>query len=274
MDTVLSLPPAAALGSGPMRPVGDITRGTTAPNRLRRVDRWMVRRLAPVLRSDPAPLVVDLGFGALPLTTAETHGRVRSVVPRARVVGLEIDPDRVAAAQPWATDGLEFARGGFELAGLTGITALRAFNVLRQYPEEAVPGAWAQLQAGLAPDGLLLEGTSNEVGRRAVWVTLDRSGPLSLTFSWAMAQVDPPSAIAERLPKVLIHHNVPGQPVHSLLRDLDAAWNAHAHLATWGRRQRFAAAARAVAADWPVLDARHGPRRGELTVAWQAVAPA
>ena len=87
------------------------------------------------------------------------------------------------------------------------------------------------LRAGLAPEGLMLEGTSNEVGRRAVWVTLDRQGPLTLTFSWAMAQVDPPSAIAERLPKVLIHHNVPGQPVHALLTDLDAAWHTHAHLA-------------------------------------------
>ncbi|SNC73643.1 hypothetical protein SAMN05445756_2070 [Kytococcus aerolatus] len=257
-----------------MRPVGDITRGTTAPNRLRRVDRWMVRRLGSVLRATPEPLVVDLGFGALPLTTAETFDRVRAVAPGARVLGLEIDPERVAAAQSWARPGLSFARGGFELAGLTGrITALRAFNVLRQYPEEAVPEAWAQLRAGLTADGLLLEGTSNEIGQRAVWVTLDRNGPLTLTLSWAMAQVDPPSAIAERLPKVLIHHNVPGQPVHALLQELDMAWHTHAHLATWGRRQRFAAAGRTLAARWPVVDARHGPRRGELTVPWETVAP-
>lgn len=257
-----------------MRPVGDITRGTTAANRLRRVDRWMVRRLGATLRATPEPLVVDLGFGALPLTTAETFHRVRRVAPTARVVGLEIDAARVAAAVPWARAGLEFRRGGFELAGLTGrATAIRAFNVLRQYPEEAVPGAWELLRAGLAPGGLLLEGTSNEVGRRAVWVTLDRSGPLTLTFAWAMAEVDPPSAIAERLPKVLIHHNVPGQPVHTLLEDLDAAWHTHAHLATWGRRQRFVAAVHTLAARWPVVSARTEARRGELTVPWEAVAP-
>ncbi|WP_374928042.1 class I SAM-dependent methyltransferase [Kytococcus sedentarius] len=257
-----------------MRPVGDITRGTTAANRLRRVDRWLVRRQGAVLRSTAEPLVVDLGFGALPLTTVETFTRVRAVAPRARVIGLEIDAERVAAAAPWATEGLEFRRGGFELAGLTGqATAVRAFNVLRQYPQEAVPGAWELLRAGLAPDGVVVEGTSNEMGRRAVWVTLDRRGPQTLTFSWAMAEVDPPSAIAERLPKVLIHHNVPGQPVHALLGELDAAWHTHAHLATWGRRQRFVAAVHALAAHWPVVGARVEARRGELTVPWEAVAP-
>ena len=88
-----------------------------------------------------------------------------------------------------------------------------------------------------------------------------------------MAEVDPPSAIAERLPKVLIHHNVPGQPVHTLLEDLDAAWHTHAHLATWGRRQRFVAAVHTLAARWPVVSARTEARRGAPTVPWEAVAP-
>ena len=37
-------------------------------------------------------------------------------------------------------DGVEFALGGFELAGRRPVL-VRAFNVLRQYPVEAVPDA-------------------------------------------------------------------------------------------------------------------------------------
>jgi hypothetical protein len=83
-----------------------------------------------------------------------------------------------------------------------------------------------------------------------------------------------PSAVAARLPKALIHHNVAGQPVHELLASLDAAWHRRAALSTFSPRQRFAAAAAAVRADgWPILDGPSRWRRGELTVKWDAVRP-
>ena len=50
-------------------PVGQITRGTTGTNRLRRVDRWIARH--PALRRAADPLVVDLGFGASAVTALE-----------------------------------------------------------------------------------------------------------------------------------------------------------------------------------------------------------
>lgn len=81
-----------------MRPDGDITRGTTNPERLRRVDRWITQAQRAVLRSQARPLIVDLGFGASPVTTLELYRRVRAVTPEAEVTGLEIDPERVAAA--------------------------------------------------------------------------------------------------------------------------------------------------------------------------------
>ena len=34
----------------------------------------------------------------------------------------------------------------------------------------------------LAPGGLLVEGTCDELGRRACWVALDQSGPLTITL--------------------------------------------------------------------------------------------
>jgi trehalose 6-phosphate synthase len=39
-----------------------------------------------------------------------------------------------------------------------------------------------------------------------------------------LADLSRPSDIAERLPKVLIHRNVPGEPVHAYLAALDDAW--------------------------------------------------
>lgn len=188
------------------RPVGTVTRGTTNPNRLRRVDRWLAGPQAGRLRGG-APVVVDLGYGAYPVTSLEMLQRLRPVNPQVRLLGIEIDPERVAAAQHLANDDVVFVRGGFELPRPTGWpapTIVRAFNVLRQYDEAEVPAAWDLLCRGLGPDGLLVDGTCDEVGRRCTWVALDRSGPLSLTISLKLDAIKRPSDVAERLPKALI----------------------------------------------------------------------
>lgn len=93
---------------------------------------------------------------------------------------------------------------------------MRAFTVLRQYPEEAV-GPWTLLQEGLAPGGLLVEGTCDELGHRCAWVLLDAAEPRTLTLAWDPFTVARSSDLAERLPKALIHRNVPGERVHALL---------------------------------------------------------
>ena len=54
---------------------------------------------------------------------------------------------------------------------------VRAFNVLRQYDESEVADAWATVRERLAPDGLLVDGTCDELGRRSAWVAVDRVGP-------------------------------------------------------------------------------------------------
>lgn len=222
---------------------------------------------APLLRSAAHPLVVDLGYGATPVTAVELHQRLRAVRPDLEVVGLEIDPERVAAAQHAATDGLSFRRGGFELAGLRPLV-VRALNVLRQYDETAAAEAWTTLLAGLQPGGVLLEGTCDELGRRAAWVTLTPDGPQSLTLAAHLQTLDRPGDLAERLPKALIHHNVPGTRVHALLTALDEAWDRSAPYAAFGNRQRWRATCDALA--WEQV----GPRRdGEVTVPWSSVAP-
>ncbi|WP_199254036.1 methyltransferase domain-containing protein [Mycolicibacterium mengxianglii] len=258
------------------KPLGAITRGTTGRNRLRRSDRWLVHSPAVrhALESAADPLVVDLGYGALPVTTLELAGRLRALRPDIRVVGLEIDPERVRVATRFATTAsVEFRLGGFELAGLHPVL-IRAFNVLRQYPVEEVPAAWSTMQAGLAPGGLIIDGTCDELGRRCCWVLLDGDGPVSLTLACDPHSIDRPSDLAERLPKVLIHHNVPGQPVHALLEAADRAWAAAAGHGVFGPRVRWRAMLNALRDNGiPVEQQRRRLRDAVLTVPWTLVAP-
>ncbi|SHN45653.1 SAM-dependent methyltransferase [Cryptosporangium aurantiacum] len=260
------------LAAGRARALGLPTRGTTNPNRLRRMDRWLVDTQASVLRG--SPLVVDLGYGASPVTTVELYTRLRARFPAVSVVGLELDAERVAAAADAADPpGLTFRRGGFELAGLRP-TVVRAANVLRQYEEAAAAEAWRTVCAGLASDGLFLDGTCDELGRIGGWVALGPEGPRTLTFAVRVASLDRPSTLAERLPKALIHRNVPGERVHALLAAFDAAWDAAAPMAPFGPRQRWVDAVGRLADDgWPVLGSRRRWRLGELTLPWEAVAP-
>jgi len=76
------------------RPVGTVTRGTTNPNRLRRMDRWISATHGAELRRAVEPVAVDLGYGAAPWTAVELLARLRTVAPHARVVGVEIEPRR------------------------------------------------------------------------------------------------------------------------------------------------------------------------------------
>ena len=258
------------------RPLGTVTRGTTNPNRLRRVDRWLAGPQAARLRRADDPVVVDLGYGASGVTALELRDRLRAVRADVEVVGIEIDPARVAAAQPLAGPGLVFVRGGFEVPvpGGRRPVLVRAFNVLRQYGEHEVGAAWAAMTARLAPGGLVVEGTCDEIGRRAAWVALEAAGPVSLTLSLRLAGLERPSDVAERLPKALIHRNVPGERVHAFLAALDDAWARQTPLAALGARQRWSASVAALRdGGWPVLDRAARWRLGEVTVAWDAVSP-
>lgn len=250
-------------------PVGEITRGTTGINRLRRSDRWLVHHPDVCTALAGGGQVVDLGYGARPSTTLELAARLRAVHPGLAVTGLEIDPSRVVDA----VDGVEFALGGFELAGLRPVL-VRAANVLRQYAEDEVGPAWAMVCSRLAPGGLFLEGTCDELGRRCAWVLLDAAGPRTLTLAWDPFDVSRPSEVAPRLPKALIHRNVPGERVHALLAAADRAWDVAAPQAVFGPRVRWRAARALLAAEGvPVLDAPRRVRDNVLTVPWAHVAP-
>jgi hypothetical protein len=238
------------------------------------MDRWIATAHGAALRRSDDPLAVDLGYGAAPWTAVELLARLRRVRPDARVVGVEIDPARVAAARPHEGEGLTFVRGGFEVPVPGRPALIRAANVLRQYGEDEVAGVWDLLRARLAPDGLLVEGTCDEIGRRHVWVAIGPEGPRTVTFATRLGSLDRPSDLAERLPKALIHRNVPGEPVHSFLTAFDRAWASAAPLSALGARQRWIRAVRDLReAGWPVTDGPARWRQGEVTVAWTALAP-
>lgn len=272
--------------------VGQPTRGTTGTNRLRRNDRHL--QTLAVLRRTPDPLVVDLGYGASGVTAFELWTRLAAVRPDVEVVGVEIDPARVeraraeleavrSGATPFDPAArVSFAVGGFEAPTPQGRrpAIVRAMNVLRQYDETAVREAWSLTASRLQTGGVLVEGTCDELGRIASWIDIDHAGePQRLTFSIRTAgigtQAAPaPSVLATRLPKALIHRNVPGEPVHDVLRALDTAWERAAAHQPFGARQRWIAAVEALrAAGWPVLDDARRWRLGELGLPWRALAP-
>jgi len=254
------------------RPVGRITRGTTNVNRLRRIDRWIAAQ--PVLRRADDPVVVDLGYGASATTTLELRDRLAAVRPDVRVVGIEIDPERVSIASAATRDGVEFRLGGFEVPVPGRVTVIRALNVLRQYDESEVAAAWATMCARLQPGGLLVEGTCDEIGRVASWVGLSPVGPETFTISLRLAGLEAPSIVAERLPKTLIHRNVAGERIHDLLLALDRLWATHAPLGVYGPTQRWMALVASLReAGWPVLGTRARWKLGELTLPWESVAP-
>ena len=222
-------------------------------------------------------VVVDLGYGALPITAIELRERLLKVNPTIRVVGVEIEKDRVARGLEVAEPGLDFLLGGFETPLPTGVEkahVIRAFNVLRQYHERDVKPAWDLMVSRLSENGVLVEGTCNEIGRVSSWVTVAKTGPMLFTISLHLGSLEQPSIVAERLPKALIHHNVPGERIHDYLKALDQAWASHAPLGTFGALQRWLAVCESMTASgWPIVLSRKRWRLGEITVDWSAVNP-
>lgn len=241
------------------KPEGHPTRGKTASNRLRRVDNFLLQYDPSLLaRTDglfAASLFVDLGYGAEARTTLESARRFRAVNPSLRILGVEIDPQRVAAALPFADERTFFRLGGFNLPLLPGETVrlIRAFNVLRQYEEEDVLPAYARLAERVLPGGLMIEGTSTSFGQlwAANLVRKTETGAWSreaLVFSTNFRLGFEVAEFQTILPKNFIHRVVPGEPIHDFFEAWKRAAAETAAAKTYGLRQWFIAAAERVAA--------------------------
>src|SRR5258706_15783324 len=212
------------------KPEGQPTRGKTASNRLPRVDNFILLYEPSLLtRTDELffdSMFVDLGYGFDARTTLESAERFRRVNPNLKILGVEIDKERVAAALPFADDKTFFRLGGFILPmkGDEQVRLIRAFNVLRQYEERDFAPAYERLAQYVLPSGLMIEGTANPFG--SIWCanvvrrTLESDGLLSMTdwriealvFSTNFRIGFDVEEFQTILPKNLIHHIIKGEP--------------------------------------------------------------
>lgn len=223
------------------RLLGQPTRGKTAPNRLRKTDTFVAVAYPEFIRHTTG-LYVDLGYGFYPITSVETLRRLRQLNPSLQVLGVEIDPERVAGAQAFAEPGLSFRLGGFNLPLKPGERAsiIRAFNVLRQYDEAAVAAALETLSGSLTPGGLVIEGTSDPLGRLLTFnLSEKRSGGLERTaivLAPTLRADFQPRQFQAVLPKSFIHHAEPGGAIDRFFADWTAAWQHARRLAAEPRR--------------------------------------
>jgi len=240
------------------KPEGQPTRGKTASNRLRRVDNFiLLHEPSVLLRNDGLfadSMFVDLGYGFDPRTTLESAFRFRRLNPDLKILGVEIDSERVEAALPFADDKTFFRLGGFNLPLKEGerVRLIRAFNVLRQYEETGFAPAYERLSRYVIPGGLMIEGTSNPYG--SLWAANlarkmdDGSWKMeALIFSTNFRRGFEAEEFQTILPKNLIHRVVQNEPVYDFFEAWKQAAKATSAMKTYGEKQWFTAAAKSLA---------------------------
>jgi hypothetical protein len=265
------------------KPEGHPTRGKTASNRLRRVDNFILLCEPSLLsRTDgwfADSIFVDLGYGFDARTTLESASRFRRVNPNLKILGVEINRERVEAALPFADHNTFFRLGGFNLPLMEGerIRLIRAFNVLRQYEERDVPAAYERLAQYVVPGGLMVEGTSNPFG--GIWcANLARKnetgawGFEALVFSTNFRTGFDVEEFQTVLPKNLIHRVVSGEPIHDFFETWKQSARETSAMKTYGPRQWFTAAGESLArGGWKVNVGRKFLSKGYLV--WERCKP-
>jgi hypothetical protein len=267
--------------------IGQITRGKTARNRLRRVDIFLSLYASELIRKQyPAgrmSWLVDLGYGAEPYTALESAYHLRKQNPNLPILGIEIDAERVAAGLPWQDEITQFRLGGFNvpLQRNESIRILRAFNVLRQYEEHQVLAAWQSMSLKMENGGLIIEGTSDPYGKRWVANVLrvkeNGQGDRQLVWEGLLFSTNfhdgfSPDMFQPVLPKNLIHRMLPEEEIYQFFEHWKYAANQQSAMLTYGTRQWFAAAARTLAdSGYPILTRKKFLRQGFLL--WQINRP-
>jgi hypothetical protein len=264
------------------KPEGQPTRGKTTSNRLRRVDHFiLLYEPSHLTRTDGLfadSMFVDLGYGFDARTTLESAARFRRLNPNLKILGVEIDKERVEVALPFADEKTFFRLGGFNLPLKEGehVRLIRAFNVLRQYEEKDFAPTYERLAQYVLPGGLMIEGTSNPFGsiwaanlvRRLGIVTLSEAKSLEHAQTETLRSPDDSLRVTEAgwkfealvfstnfrlgfeveefqtiLPKNLIHHVLPGEEIYDFFEEWKQSAKETSAVKTYGVRQWFIAAA-------------------------------
>jgi hypothetical protein len=236
----------------------------TRAGRLSRLDEDLCLEEAALLaRTDGC--VVDLGFGATPVTTRELAA---ALPPHLRVIGVEADPRNVP---PNADEGrVSFRVGGFELdPELRPALVVRLMNVLRGYPPGEAAPARARVGAALAEGGVLIEGSCGPHGEVAVAGWWRRRGPdlvpEALLFSTTFANGFAPLVFRDRLPRDARGAVRDGTPLHRFFREWTAAYE-EVRPSVPDARGRFVAAAALLSGRRDDVPAR--PERWETGRLW------
>lgn len=197
----------------------------TRPGRLRQLDLALLALERPLL-SRRGGVVVDVGLGAVPVTTIELYQALSALESAPAIVGVDIDPVVLARAMAYSRPGLCFVQSGFDLPNCARPASLiRVMNVLRGYPPAEIPSIHARLGEALADGGLLVEGTSSPTGDVLVAHLLRKScGALiseGLLFSTDFSCGFAPLLFRDRLPR-----DLRGYTCDSPVGALFAAWGA------------------------------------------------
>jgi hypothetical protein len=176
------------------------------------------------------------------------------VNPNLKILGVEIDRERVEAALPFADEKTFFRLGGFNLPLQTDETVrlVRAFNVLRQYEEQDFAPAYEQLAEYVLPGGLMIEGTSTPFGQ--IWsANLARRAENAswkmeaLVFSTNFRLGLEAEEFQTILPKNYIHRVVEGEPIHDFFQAWKRSMAETSPAKTFGLKQWFIASAESLA---------------------------
>ena len=210
------------------------TRGRTAPGRLQGLDAYLLHEERALLArregSWAHAAFVDVGFGEHPWTTLESARALRALNPRLPVIGVEQEAHRVEAAAVHRDADTDFRLGGFDLplGPAERVRLIRALNLLRGYPENAVGGVHRKLGGALLDGGLLVEGSTDATGGVGVAYLLRRRGDgiarEALLFHTDFSHGFAPVLFRDWLPRDLRRRVRPGQPIHGFFADWTAAW--------------------------------------------------
>jgi len=259
------------------KPQGQETRGKTARNRLRRVDNFLLIYAESLLRKSfehHYNVFVDVGYGQYPFTTLESAQRFRCVNRNLHIVGIEIDKERVANANSYKKSYIDFRHGGFNLPLIKEkerATVIRAFNVLRQYKKEQVLAAYNAMLPHLVEGGVIIEGTSDPLGR--IWVAnLFRKHKNCLEqeaviFSTNFRCEFFPQDFQTVLPKNYIERMVKGDYMYDFFQTWKFAYQQSVYLRKWGDNQVFKKSIALLAEQgYPVSTCKKYTSRGYLVL--------